>query len=177
MSKNEQKVIFKTVSGYPLYRISNTGVVQSCRRRGTTKLHGWIDLKQAVSRGYKHVLLYSDNGKKVFSVHRLVATHFIKNINGLKVVNHKDANKTNNAVDNLEWVTHKDNVKHAFQNGLIKRHGVHNSRAKLDDLKVLTIRTLINTGWTNTRIAYEYGVKPHTISNIKHGITWRHLHD
>lgn len=67
--------------------------------------------------GYLNVKLHKDAHGKMMSVHRLVAIAFIPNPNNLPQVNHKDCNKTNNCVDNLEWITNRDNVIYAFKNG------------------------------------------------------------
>lgn len=76
-------------------------------------------LKGKVSNcGYHIVLLTIDNKKRYFSVHRLVAESFIFNPNNFPQVNHKDGNKLNNNIDNLEWCTSKENHIHARDNGL-----------------------------------------------------------
>ena len=70
--------------------------------------------------GYKIVSLTVNKKRKNQYVHRLVATAFIENTKGKKEVNHIDGNKSNNNVSNLEWVTSKENKKHARENGLTK---------------------------------------------------------
>lgn len=63
----------------------------------------------------------SKNGKlRTRTIHRLVAETFIDNPNNYAVINHKDCNKTNNNIDNLEWCTQKHNVRESFKNGLQK---------------------------------------------------------
>lgn len=71
--------------------------------------------------GYKRITLYSPI-KKRFFIHRLVALHFCEGYKEDKIVNHKDGNKQNNAADNLEWVTHSENDRHAYKLGLRKPH-------------------------------------------------------
>ena len=71
--------------------------------------------------GYKYYRLSKNNNKKMFYAHRLVAEHFIDNPYSLPVINHKDGNKLNNNVDNLEWVSHSENSEHAHQNKLINK--------------------------------------------------------
>lgn len=101
--------VWKDVTGYEgMYKISNKGQVYSVRRD--------IMLKPKTDRyGYYVVGLW--NGKLVHrTVHRLVAQEFLDRPEGKNVVNHKDMNKKNNYVDNLEWVTAKENTKHAYEN-------------------------------------------------------------
>lgn len=77
------------------------------------------EVKQSLNKnGYPRLTLEVNKKTKEFKVHRLVAKTFIPNPNGLREVNHMDGNKQNNNVENLEWVTSKENVNHAFENGL-----------------------------------------------------------
>jgi hypothetical protein len=77
---------------------------------------------QHVRNGYKAICLYSPDTKKknTVNVHRLVAETFLPNIDKKSFVNHKDGNKENNNIENLEWVTAKENSKHALNTGLHK---------------------------------------------------------
>lgn len=113
----------KTVKDYPNYSISNHGRLLSIAH-GTPK---WVKPSKD-AMGYLHARLYNDvdvqyykNGQKkpkLEKIHRLVAQAFIKTLSKKKVeVNHKDCDKTNNHVDNLEWVTRKKNLHHAWKNG------------------------------------------------------------
>lgn len=78
-------------------------------------------LKGSISEGgYKYYRLSKNNHKKTYYAHRLVAENFIENPQNLPVVNHKDGNKLNNNVENLEWMTYSENISHAHKNGLIK---------------------------------------------------------
>lgn len=74
--------------------------------------------------GYKAVMLKIGDSKRSYLIHRLVAECFLPNPNNYRCVNHKDGNKTNNTVNNLEWCTHTENMIHAYKNGLIKKKGV-----------------------------------------------------
>ena len=97
--------IWKDVSGYEgLYQISNLGRVKSFRKWKRAYCPEEYILKHSKNnRGYHVVTLYKENSKKKFLVHRLVAQEFIENTSHFQHVNHKDENKDNNVVDNLEW--------------------------------------------------------------------------
>lgn len=69
--------------------------------------------------GYCEIMLFKNNVGKRFKIHRLVATEFLNNPHDKPEVNHIDGNKSNNCVDNLEWVTSKENKAHAWNAGLI----------------------------------------------------------
>lgn len=104
-------MLWKSIIGFENYQISDTGIIKS-----TDKL-----LKFGNNgKGYLFVCL-SKNGKTTrFYVHRLVASHFILNPENKKTVNHKDGNKSNNCVSNLEWCSQKENLLHAIKTGLRK---------------------------------------------------------
>jgi len=106
-----------TLPEYPTYRIRENGDVYS--------LHQCSVLKPAVGKdGYMQVSLKDTTGKyKSELVHRLVAKAFLKEpiVIGTRItVNHKDGVKTNNSKNNLEWVTHSENIYHAVSTGLYK---------------------------------------------------------
>ena len=111
-------MIWKNIQNYEdLYQISSTGLVKSLERKiiiyNKEVLLKEKILKQDDTKGYKRVTL-SKNGKtKRFLVHRLVATHFLKNLENKPMVNHIDNNPSNNNLNNLEWVTHSENMIHA----------------------------------------------------------------
>lgn len=71
-------------------------------------------------QGYVYVCLFKNNRQKTFRVNRLVALMFIPNPENKPEVNHKDGNKLNNCVSNLEWNTTKENIEHAYRTGLNK---------------------------------------------------------
>lgn len=103
----------KKIKNYENYCIYDNGDVENL---STNKI-----LKGSISEnGYKYYRLSKDNKKQMYYAHRLVAEAFIPNPKNLPVVNHKDGNKLNNNVDNLEWATYSENIIHAYQNNLIK---------------------------------------------------------
>ena len=109
MTKSE---IWKYVAGYEgLYQVSNKGnVYRVYRTRALGRKRGGRMLKPCyTSRGYLQVNLHKNGKRKTRTVHRLVAETFLPNPNGLPQVNHRDEDKDNNNVENLEWCTSKYN--------------------------------------------------------------------
>jgi len=112
---------YKSIKGYEnLYEISNEGEVISLYF-GKRKV-----LKQGLmTSGYKIVSLKKNKKQKMFSVHRLLAGHFIPNELNLEQVNHKDGNKLNNLLENLEWCTRSQNIQHAYDTGIKTYRPLH----------------------------------------------------
>lgn len=120
-----QEEIWKDIAGYEgKYQVSNFGRVKRLskvvRSRGgfrtlTTKLLSPQTNKK--KNFYYFIRLYKNGISKPFFIHRLVANAFIPNPQKLPQVNHKDGDKRNNVVENLEWCTASENVRHAFNNG------------------------------------------------------------
>ena len=104
--------LFVMVPGYnDRYLVSNRGRIIS--------LNSGSEMAQYVQKnGYAAVKLRTHNVKRTFLVHRLVASAFVPNPNGLAEVNHIDGDKLNNSAENLEWVTHSQNMKHSIEAGL-----------------------------------------------------------
>lgn len=101
---------WKQVIGYEgLYEVSNTGKVKNAQT-GREIAIGYVN-------GYKRVNLWKNNKYKTKRIHRLVAEAFIPNPENKRTVNHKDGDKLNNNVNNLEWATHSENNKHAYNSG------------------------------------------------------------
>ena len=107
---------WKDIKGYEgIYQISNKGRVKTLGNNKTKKekiRDGKID-----NRGYKRISLCKNGKDKKYSIHRLVAEAFLPNPDNLPVVNHKDENKLNNNVENLEWCTQEYNVNYSSSNG------------------------------------------------------------
>lgn len=176
--------VFRQIEGYEgLYAISNKGRVYSYEKYR----HNGKFLKQNKRKdGYMEVGLSIDKKRKTFSVHRLVAKAFIPNIDGLPEVNHKDGNKANNNIDNLEWVTSSENQIHAIKNGLQKFTEKHRRAAidtgrknglkgkgkpkmklrKLSEYQEVEVEKKYKNGRSMRSLGKEYGVDKGTISNI-----------
>lgn len=113
-------MIWKEIKGYEgIYEVSDTGLIRNLRKDPKSRTYPGKILKPGkTTKGYLFVNL-SVNGKvKNRMVHRLVAETFISNLKRLREINHIDGNKNNNHVENLQWCTRKENLKHAVDTGL-----------------------------------------------------------
>lgn len=128
--------IWKTVEGYSRYEVSNLGRVRSYAQDGKA---GKIKYGTPTFRGYLTIRLYDGKGHKHdFPVHRLVAKHFIPNPENLPQVNHKDEDKKNNRVDNLEWCTNDYNIHYGTG---IERAALANRCCKTTSVKIYSVDT------------------------------------
>lgn len=122
MSKSVE--IWKPIKDYEgYYEVSNYGNVRSVGRYidfGCTSYHyNKPRILSAISHGngYLYVTLVKNKKRKNKYIHRLVAENFLENINNKPCVNHKDFDRANNDVNNLEWVTYSENIRWSAKNG------------------------------------------------------------
>lgn len=115
-----EEVIWKKIKGMEWYEVSNSGLVRCCGVIGDNHKMKPLLLKYRVSNnGYYQVYLHKTATKgRSYFVHRLIAEMFIPKTNENLVVNHKNGIKTDNRVENLEWCTQSENVKHSYRMGL-----------------------------------------------------------
>jgi predicted DNA-binding protein YlxM (UPF0122 family) len=124
--------------------------------------------------GYLRVKLFCNDGKrKAFLLHRVVAETFLDNPDNYPEVNHKDGNKQNNNVSNLEWLTREQNMTHAFLNGLNSNAGERNGKARLTESQVIEIYQMLLDGKLVQEIASKFDVRLALINKIKRKEIWR----
>jgi len=172
------------IKGFVGYYIDKNANVYS--RRPKNGIGGLVEPRlikqQKMNNGYIMVGLSSGKkGKPVYkSVHRLMAICFLPNPENKKEVNHKNGIKHDNRLENLEWVTRSENIKHAFEMGLIvpnppkPRYGKDNHNSKLSNQKAIEIRILYEKGNISQRaLAKKYNVKQSTIWSILKKLSWQ----
>ena len=171
---NKEK--WKTIYGFSdKYKISNFGRVKSLSRYNSPSeiiMKNMLDKK-----GYLRIDLLKNNIRHCFKVHRLVAKAFLKNTKNKPQVNHKDGIKTNNKVNNLEWCTPSENMKHSFKIGLQKNgFGEKSNNSKLLSRDINYIREdYYKYNLSFPLIAYKFNVSRHCIYYIIKGTTWGHV--
>jgi len=107
---NTEQEIWKPIKGFELfYQVSSLGRVSNYRK---------VMQAQTMPRGYKTIGLTITGKHFTRLIHRLVAENFIDNPESKPEVNHKDGDKSNNSVANLEWCTSSENKQHAYSTGL-----------------------------------------------------------
>lgn len=128
-----------------------------------------------VKGGYNMSYLYVNGKRHDILVHRVVASAFIKNIENKQQINHKDGNKSNNSVDNLEWATQSENIKHAYDNKLMNKTYKDCWNAKLNEDEVSLIRLKLKNKEKQRSIALFFGISEQIISNIKRGSSYKNV--
>jgi hypothetical protein len=153
---------WKPVIGFPDYMISNLGRVKSLKF-GKDKI-----LKPySTNSGYLVVGLMKDGKRYQLYIHRLVLEAFVGKPSDGMECNHRNGVKTDNRLENLEYVTHSENVKHAIKTGLIE--------TKLSENQVLEILNMLDAGMTQQKIAERFNISQPAVSQIKNGKLWSHL--
>lgn len=162
--------MWKTIQNETNYEVSSEGQVRNKQTKQIKSL-------RYSNKGYARVTLYPSG--KTYSVHRLVAENFIINPNNYPSVNHKDGNKANNRLENLEWCTPKQNTGHAID--VIKTmstadwSGIRNPEHKLDYGLVYSIKFGLLGQLSNFQLEKMLGVQEETVRRIKVNELWKHV--
>lgn len=186
------KEVWKEVFDNKYYLVSNKGRIRSLftnkerspfttkkgyKRVGLYYYEKGRDEGELDKRGRKRKTLkrYGMEGvQKNKLVHQLVLRTFTKKPEWATMVNHKDGDKKNNSLENLEWSTNSRNMRHAYKNGLNKRRSggeSGNSRLKIEEVR--EIRKRIKEGDSDTTIGRDYDVTAANIYRIRKGQTWK----
>lgn len=125
--------------------------------------------------GYMEVAAMKDGKRIKVSVHRLIGMAFVNGYSDELTINHINGIKTDNRIENLEWVSLSRNSEHAWETGLVNLHGENQPGAKLTTKRVVYIRKLLKQGIPAHTIAIIAGVSSSTIDLIKNRERWAHV--
>jgi len=172
--------IWKAVPDYEgFYEVSNLGNVRSVSRfvmnHYTKEWREGRTLKPYLQQiGYHNVKLSKLGVKDKHNIHRLVASAFIPNYENKRTVNHKNGIKTDNRVENLEWHTYSENVKHAYTTGLrfAKPTTFAESHHKTN-LKNTDVIDIYNSTQSTKELSIKYGISYGVIQRIRLKKTWK----
>lgn len=173
--------IWKDIDGFEgSYQVSNFGGIKSLSRKVNSKNNFPRIIKERTltpvkkQNKYLSISLGNHNQK---DIHRLVAQAFIPNPDNKKTVNHKNGIKNDNRVENLEWATYTENIRHAFKSSLnvpLKGEERYNSKLTEDDVfQILQLNLMY--GLKQTVVAKEYGVSIGMINVIIKRKAWKHI--
>lgn len=160
---------WRPVVGYEaLYEVSDTGLVRRISG-GKGAVAGRVLTLSVNSKGYLRARLHDGHGCRRRFVHRLVAEAFLGLAEPGQQCNHIDGDKTNNRASNLEWLTARENMRHAFDTGLkAVSKGAAHPCARLSDQDVAEIRALAGTE-TMVATAARFGVSAVHVLRIQRG--------
>ena len=169
---------WKTIKNFPDYAVSDHGNVKRIVKDLHNRKLRTLKLRPS-GCGYLHVSLSKDKKKYDKRVNRLVLETFVRPCPDKMECNHIDGNKHNNCIENLEWVTRSENMKHKYRIGLAipsDHRGSKNPVAKLIESDVMEIKRLrFNEMLSMYSIAKIFNISYPSVSMICNNKTWRHV--
>lgn len=178
--------VWKDVKGFEgMYQVSNLGRIKSLEREVITKKGYAIKVNESIlkgskdTKGYLQVEFKKDGKRIIRFIHRIVAEAFIPNVEHKEQVNHKNGNKLDNYVGNLEWATCKENIEHAWKNNLnTARCGEKHANSKLTDEQARYIKENYKAHdkqFGARALARKFNISVAPIVNIVSGKGWKHI--
>ena len=166
------KYEFKPSKQYPPFAANALGEVKNLKTgnilKGCTASNGYRVIGKKIGKRSTNLL-----------VHRIVADALIPNPQNLPVVNHKDGNKLNNNIDNLEWCTQSHNMKHAAENGMLntenRLRGEDCNLTVYTEDKIREVCADLETGMKNIDVSSKHNIPSSYIKSIKNGYSWAHI--
>lgn len=169
-----QKETWRSIPGYEnRYEVSDMGRVRSFAR-------GWdgkIRTPVSDGRGYLTVVLAMDRKRRSIKLHQIVMLAFVGSPPDGFEINHKNGSKADCRLENLEYVTHSENIQHAFDTGLeISMKGERHHQHKLTEAEAREVFALCKT-MKQRDIAARFGISQIAVSKINRKVNWKHIHE
>lgn len=157
--------LWRNIDGYKgVYQVSSFGRIRSYKYNSSRILKPRIN-----RQGYLYINLCEEGKYKSFTIHRIVSKAFLGKSS--LTVNHKNGNKLNNCIENLEWISQQENTNHAKFNNLLAK-GEKNGKSKLSIRDVELIRYKYKNGKSMRCIGKEFSVSHNCISKIINNKSW-----
>lgn len=169
--------MWKDIKGYEgLYQVNESGDIKSLARHVENGSPKGMWLRERILKphknprnGYYVVALCRKHVVSVYYVHRIVACAFLDSRDIRETVNHKDGNKANNSVENLEYATYSENNQHAYDTGL---HSKKKRRLTPKEIKRIRIEA---KKYSRYELSLKYHVSKSSIDNLLSGKTWKNI--
>lgn len=159
---------WRIIPGYPDYKCSDKGRVMS---KAKYKKWTMMTLASVGSHGYYGLTL---KGGFRTTVHAMIALSFLGPSNGMHI-NHRNGVKTDNRIENLEYVSQCDNNQHAVRFGLINNKGENHGMSRLSNIQVTVIREAVKSGHRQSNVSRYFKIPVQTINGIIKGRSYKYL--
>lgn len=183
MEDKNKKEVTVTYKEFPYYEIGSEGSIICINRHNGKKKK----MKQYDQRGYRYVFLFYDGKRFKKTTHRLVAQHFIPNPENKPQINHKNGVRSDNRVENLEWATSKENIRHSFDcNGRKMSEyqkmkigdsgrGSKNHKTTLTESIVREILIMLSKKVKRKEICKTFHASKSVVAHIAQRRSWKHV--